>query len=333
MYTSRFQNARVLLAEPNTALREKIVGLLKTNGFGEVVQTGNMAGVRDHLTAGEFDLLIADTVMPEGDLCELVWRMRHAQIGDNPFIVVVALITERTSGVVRRAVNAGVDDVLLKPFEPEQLFERVNTLVRGRKRFVVTTDYIGPDRRTRARAESEQVPLIRVPNPLEMRTTGGMTRLEMQRVVAQAYGNINREKVERHVHQLDWLAVRMQPHIDGIEAMDPATFESYLSRLVEVARDLSRRIRTTPLSHLTALCMTLERVSRECAAEPNSKDQGRWNLLLRLLDSLPRACDPARGGVAPRADRDTKATGVSPLLDSQQRSLGFGPGGRFTRSA
>ena len=333
MYTSRFQNARVLLAEPRTELRRELAEVLRENGFVDIIETGNMAGVRDGLAEGGVDLLVADTVMPEGDLCELIWQLRHAQIGDNPFTVVIALITDRTTDVVRRAVNAGADDVLLKPFEAAQLFERVSSLVRSRKRFVVTTDYIGPDRRTRARAESEQIPLVRVPNPLEMRTTGGMNRLEIQRVIQQAYGTINQEKVERHVHQLDWLALRLQPHISGEAPISPETFQAYLNRLCEVAKDLSARIRTTPLSHLSALCMTLERASRDCAAAPTNMDKGRWNLLLRLLDSLPRACDPARGGIAPRVYDETSATGLSPLLDKKANIHAFGPGGRVTRSA
>lgn len=333
MHTSRFENARVVLAEPNLELRHRIVDTLIENGFCDIVQTGNMAGVRDALLAGGVDLLIADSVMPEGDLCDLIWQLRHAKIGDNPFTVVIALITDRTADLVRKAVNAGADDVLLKPFDPSQLFGRITALARARKRFVVTSDYIGPDRRTRARAgtDSQPVPLIRVPNPIEMRTTGGMDRKEMQRVIDQAYATINVEKIERHVHQLDWLAIRLAPHVGGHESLPEETFHAYLARLSEVSSDLTQRIRTTELRHLSALCMTLERVSRECAAHPDDKDKGRWNLLMRLLDSLPRACDPARGGIAPSAREQAEATGVSPLLD-KKTGTGFGPGGRILRS-
>lgn len=333
MHTSRFENARVVLAEPNLGLRHRIAENLIENGFADIVRTGNMAGVRDALMEGNVDLLIADSVMPEGDLCDVIWQLRHAKIGNNPFAVVIALITDRTAEVVRKAVNAGADDVLLKPFDPAQLFDRIAALARGRKRFVVTSDYIGPDRRTRARAiaESELVPLIKVPNPIEMRTTGGMDRAEMQRVINQAYATINLEKINRHVHQLDWLAVRLQPHIAAKECLPAETFGAYLARLAEVSADLSQRIRATDLRHLSALCMTLQRVSRECAAEPDGKDKGRWNLLLRLLDSLPRACDPARGGIAPNARDEAAATGVSPLLD-KKAGTGLGPGGRILRT-
>lgn len=331
MNTSRFEKARVLVAEPNTALRDALVSMLEAEGFGTILQTGNMAGVREALKTGGIDVVIADTVMPEGDLSDMVWQLRHNRIGDNPFTLVIALITERTPAVVGKAVNAGVDDVLLKPIEPAQVVERVIGLIRGRKRFVVTADYIGPDRRTRARADGEEVKLIRVPNPLEMRTSGNMARAEMQRVIDQAYANINIQKVERQVHQLNWLSLRLTPHIEGVEILDTRTYRAHLKRLRDVASDLAMRIRTTDLSHLSALCMTLERVSRECAQDPDSDDKGRWNLLIRLLDSLPRACDPARGGVAPRVQQETAATGVSPLLDKQS-TTGFGPGGRQIRT-
>lgn len=331
MYTSRYENARVLVAEPNVELREGLVGALKSAGFGDIVQTGNMAGVRDALLAGGIDLVIADTVMPEGDLTELVWQTRHRQLGENPFVLVVALVGERTTAVVGKAVNSGVDDVLLKPIDPQQVLDRIDLLVRGRKRFVVTADYIGPDRRTRARSEGQTVPLVRVPNPLEMRTTGNMRRTEMQRVIDQAYDHINTAKVERQVHQLDWLALRLEPHVNGVDLLPAETFRAYLTRLREVSADLADRIRATEFSHVSALCMTLKRVSRECAADPTSDDKGRWNLLLRLLDSLPRACDPARGGIAARAQAEETSTGVSPLLDKQDNRE-FGPGGRILRS-
>lgn len=332
MQTSRFSNARVLLAEPKVGLRTQMVAALEQAGFGHIVQTGNLAGVHKGLNEGGVDLLIADTVMPEGDLCDLITDVRHSKIGDNPFLVIIALISDSVSEIIRRAVDAGADDILLKPIEPMQVIERVNTLVRGRKRFVVTTDYIGPDRRTRSRAEGEPIPQVKVPNPLEMIGVAGMKRSAMAPLIKQAFSSINREKVERHVFQLDWLSARITPHIEGAALLPADFFRDCLYRLRDVSADLSARIRETELNHIASLCITLERVSRECALEPNSKDLGRWNLLVRLLDSLPRACDPSRGGIAPKAQQQNTSSGVSTLLDKQTTNT-FGPGGRITRSA
>lgn len=331
VYASQLQKARVLLAEPNVALRSQLVTQLNAKGFTDIVQTGNMAGVLQGLAEGDFDVLIADTIMPEGDLCEIIWKLRHGVVGDNPFMIVITLIRDKTSEVVGRAVNAGADDVLLKPIDPEKVYERLSGMIRGRKRFVITTDYIGPDRRTRARAEGEEIPLIRVPNPLEMRTTGGMRRAEMRRVVEQAGLRINEEKVDRHVRQLAWLANHLSPHRSGENVLPEEALRTYVNRLNVVAIDLTQRIRTTRMAHVTSLCLTLERVARECAADPHGMETPHWNLLLRLLDALPRACDPARGGIAPRGRENETAVGISPLLDPKAASMAFGPGGRFTQ--
>lgn len=312
--------------------RGELSGALQAIGTGDIVQTGNMAGVRNAVLEGDVDVLICDTVMPEGDLCELISDIRHARLGEDPFLIIMTLISHPTKELIGRAVSAGADDILLKPFDPHQLCERVKGFAKTRKKFVVTTNYVGPDRRQKPRSEGLEVPQIKVPNPLQMRVTGGMRRSEMRRVSQQAYVAINHQKVERHVMQVAWLMERLEPHFDGREALDQETYQSHLDRLLAVAIDLENRISETHLVHVRPLVMTLLRVATESVAAPNNADKGHWKLLLRLMDALPRAVDPNRGGVAPRAADEQNTTGVSPLLD-RANSEAFGPGGKITRSS
>jgi len=46
----------------------------------------------------------------------------------------------------QRMVNSGADDLLLRPFSTTLLGQRIEAHIERRKGFVITTDYVGPDR-------------------------------------------------------------------------------------------------------------------------------------------------------------------------------------------
>ncbi|MBK0572118.1 response regulator receiver protein, partial [Klebsiella pneumoniae] len=73
--------------------------------------------------------------------------LRQGGQGFNPFIVIIVTAWEKSGALVSRVVNSGADDLLLRPFSTTLLGQRIETHVERRKGFVVTTDYVGPDRR------------------------------------------------------------------------------------------------------------------------------------------------------------------------------------------
>ncbi len=193
-----FKDIKVVVGDPNREVRDGIRGGLSGQGFRYMIVTDRMSVVHEAVSNNRVDLLICDTELPDGDLYNLTCKIRHHEIGDNPFIVVTALITAPTLQMVKRIFDAGCDDLVPKPISTELLFDRVVNLTRNRKPFVVTSDYIGSDRRARPGPGALQVPLIVVPNPLNAKATGDVNVDDLQRDIDRVAEVLNQQKMERH---------------------------------------------------------------------------------------------------------------------------------------
>ena len=75
------------------------------------------------------DLVITDTKMPGGNICDLMSKMRRGEVGDNPFVSVIMLIWDANADVIRNAAACGVDDILAVPIPPADFFGRIKPLV------------------------------------------------------------------------------------------------------------------------------------------------------------------------------------------------------------
>ena len=206
-----FENIRVLVGDPNREVRDAIRGGLYEQGFRYIMVTDRMSVVETAVAANSVDLMICDTELPDGDLYDLVYKIRHHELGDNPFIVVTALIAAPTPKLVKKIFDAGCDDLIPKPISTGLLFERVLNLARNRKAFVVTSDYIGPNRRATPRSGIQRDPEIDVPNPLKAKAVDDASAEDLQAEIDIVANQLNEQKMERHAHRISYLVERIVP--------------------------------------------------------------------------------------------------------------------------
>ena len=85
-----------------------------------------MDHARDTLALNDFDLLLVDRMLPDGDGLALVREMRRGG-NDTPAICVTARdqIEEKVEGLY-----GGADDYLVKPFEFDELIARIAAVSR-----------------------------------------------------------------------------------------------------------------------------------------------------------------------------------------------------------
>ncbi|HZJ52602.1 MAG TPA: ATP-binding protein [Myxococcaceae bacterium] len=115
--------------EPDT--REMVASTLEAHG-AEVVSLAGADEVLHWFASNQADLLVSDVAMPRMDGCALIRELRRSGPGASGGIPAVALTAFARPEDRRRALEAGFQDYLTKPVEPEELVARVAALARPR---------------------------------------------------------------------------------------------------------------------------------------------------------------------------------------------------------
>jgi len=148
MASNQFVNVVVLLGDEKSEMRRLLLDAFRSNELRGVREFSNFKALEIAASAGvPPDLIVTDAALPDGDLFALVERIRTGDLGANPFVPVI-LMTWNADGVaIKNAVDCGVDFILAAPFSLADVFKRIKILINERKPFVVSSEYIGPDRR------------------------------------------------------------------------------------------------------------------------------------------------------------------------------------------
>jgi DNA-binding response OmpR family regulator len=121
---------RVLVVEDDPAIsRFMVQGLTEDHYLVDLVEDG--ASAVEMAAAEEYDVIVLDLMLPELDGFEVCRRLRAGGV-DTPVIIVTArdAVADRVT-----ALDAGADDVLVKPFAFDELLARLRALGRrGRSR-------------------------------------------------------------------------------------------------------------------------------------------------------------------------------------------------------
>jgi two-component system, chemotaxis family, chemotaxis protein CheY len=119
----------VLIADDVNSTRFQIRDLLKESGFKKLTMVGSGEEAKVYLQAEPINLVLCDWYMSPTDGFELLkWVRANAQLKQTPFIMVTG---ESTKERVIDAIQAGVDDYLVKPLTMVQVQSKVfNVLIK-----------------------------------------------------------------------------------------------------------------------------------------------------------------------------------------------------------
>ncbi|MDV7339397.1 response regulator [Terasakiella sp. A23] len=293
---------KLVVADPNRQLRSSLKGVLGAHGFRGMQDAANIDTLEEIVRYGSPDLILCDMDL-DGDVCKLIHRIRHNDLGPNPFVAVILFIEEPSEDIVRRASEAGLDDLQVKPVVAANVINRVEYLIEKRKPFVVTTDYVGPDRRKKNRPGTMEIPSVDVPNTLASKAKGEFNANQFQRDIQKALWDINAQKIERHIFQVGYLVDRLVPAYSNNEINKESM--GMVVRLLRVSRDIIERLEDSDFGHIADLAGTLETVSKslwDSGTEPKHKD-------LELLPELSAA-------LSATFNMDTSASNVAQKIRS-----------------
>ena len=128
--SKRPRGSRILLAEDNAVNQALAVAILEKQGHRVVVaQNGREALAALERSPDAFDLILMDVQMPELGGLETTALIREREKSTGKHIPIVAMTAHALKGDRERCLEAGMDEYLAKPIQPERLRKMVDEMV------------------------------------------------------------------------------------------------------------------------------------------------------------------------------------------------------------
>ena len=194
----------MLFAIENPIVSKGLQNVLHHEGYQRPLDVASIERLLEILTKQSFDVIVTATEMGGDFIPPLITRLRQGQMKHHPLPVVIELLVSSDGDYVRKVIDSGPDDLLQLPVAPGALLTRLNVLAEKRKPFVVTSDYVGPDRRQTNRAGTMPIPLIEVPNLLALK----IKHTPPDALTAEIEGcadKLRQLRIERFLFELQWL--------------------------------------------------------------------------------------------------------------------------------
>ena len=225
MKQTDFGSVRLLLALENLAIRQALQNALQHEGFQRPIDVASYDKLLAAVEAQPFDVIVTATDLAGQFVPPFLGQLRRGALIHHPLPVIVTLLTSVEAEYVTQVIDCGPDDMLQLPISSGQLLSRLTQLAENRKLFVVTSDYVGPDRRQTLRPGTAAAPQTEVPNPLQMR----MMRLPEETFLFEMDAcarKLKQMRLERFAFELQWLlrAIRQQFLPDQKDAEKLQTF-------------------------------------------------------------------------------------------------------------
>jgi len=119
---------RIMLVEDHPDFRFLMAALLDQEADLEVVaQAGSLAEARSQAAAVGHDVAVLDLELPDGNGAELIGELRDVNDG----VGVLVLSASLDLGNLRRATEAGADEILDKLTPSEEVVEAIRRLGAG----------------------------------------------------------------------------------------------------------------------------------------------------------------------------------------------------------
>lgn len=217
-----YETADVLVYDPVAANRNATRASLYMLGFRRIETVATLDAFAEYIFKTPPDLVLCEVQGAAPQICDLIQNLRQGA-GENPFIVVIVTTWDNSTALVSSILNSGADDLLLRPFSVTQLGQRVRAHIERRKGFVITTDYIGPDRR-REGSRTSTIELFQPPNSLKMKAADGLSTEEaaarLEEELRTARDVFGAEKLRRDAFQICVLWRLLQGYPPGARQYD-----------------------------------------------------------------------------------------------------------------
>lgn len=297
--------------EPEAHSRHRVLAALQQLRFGRIEYAGNFKSLCHAVHDGGFDLIVSELGPARVNVCELVKRVRHSTFGRDPFPGIIMTTAQPTQALVQRAIDAGPDHLIKWPFSNNQISVRIAAIVNVRRPFVVTFDYIGPDRRNDPKRPGS-AELIEVPNALRAKARKDIKASATPEAVEAAVATINMQRIECSYPAIAFAIEQLYKGFHG--SLDHFSREQALATLLATTADLKRRVAGTDYADTAKLCAALASITSKIQAAGPGATEADYELLRHTGMALQLSFKPPEEGGSSDDVSSTAAliTGTTP---------------------
>ena len=269
------------IAMGNEGEAQDVAGMLNRLGVLNVTTKTDLGTIRKMMdeTAPDLIVLGADVA---ADVFDFVRDIRHSKLGENPFVMITTLVDNDQVAAVKKAMQAGTDDIIIKPLKEDQLLQRLKRVTVNRQAFVVTSDYLGPDRRAKNRPSS--IRRIQVLNTMLEKANGNdIQKEEIKAAVESSVNDVLHARLDSNSYRLGFVCHLI---IDAYETKNiTPDIKDKILVLVEVLRDAAKTAERINEGELGMVCGSLAKQVEEIAERydnPSERD-------IKMIQKLTRA--------------------------------------------
>ena len=233
-----YDSVDVLIYDPVASNRTATRATMYALGFRRTETVSTLEAFMEAVQKNPPDIALCEAQGATDELCAVIQQMRQGSAGFNPFVVIIVTAWDKSTGLINKVVSSGADDLLLRPFSTAQLGTRIESHVDRRKTFVITTDYVGPDRRKDTNRASN-AELFEPPNSLKMkakdRMSGEAIARKLDIELKSAREKLTTEKLRRDSFQVCilWRLMQEQTIVAGQVSPDLAKLQA-LTKSIEL---------------------------------------------------------------------------------------------------
>jgi DNA-binding response OmpR family regulator len=254
-------------------------------------------------------LLIVEATDQNDAIVKMMRAQRLGELGSNPFVPIIATLWAGSTDHVAELMNVGCDDVLLRPFSTSQTLDRIRALVLARKQFVVTSDYVGPDRGRSSRNQMAPETFV-PPNVLRDRVVlPNYDSVEQTQRLAAARRKVDQDRLAKLARRI---AMAAEVVIQSQGRGDPNA--GFVMDLLESSSELVRAAKRLEIEEVQEIAVVLENVAARTST-PGPERVENANLTRQLALALYVAY-AVEGGEAFRAELDKTLDKVRSRLET-----------------
>lgn len=120
-------DTKILAVDDSPTMRRIIVNTLRRAGYTDVIEASDGRDALEKLKTDQITLIITDWNMPQMDGLSLVKALRSSD--DFKQLPVLMITTRSVREDIVKALKAGVNNYIVKPFSPETLKAKIQEVL------------------------------------------------------------------------------------------------------------------------------------------------------------------------------------------------------------